>query len=52
MKIYFIFLKYSKNKSFPFRMISESNASVYKALAQNPHFIPLLLTINLEYLDP
>ena len=48
MKIYFIFLKYCKNnKSFPFRVISESNASVYKALAQNPYSIPMLLTINL-----
>ena len=48
MKIYFIFQKYFKNnKSFPFRMISESNASVYKALAQNLHSIQMLLTINL-----
>lgn len=53
MKIYFIFLKYFKNnKSFPFRMISESNASVYKASAQNPHSIPMLLTISLVIFGP
>ena len=53
MKIYFIFIKYfTNNKLFPFRMNSESNASMYKVSAQNPHSIPMLLTINLVIFGP